>query len=89
MKAGWQYLLWSVLALGVCASALWVVNTSHEIRQMHKRMQAARESYDEQLAMQSRLLLERSAAAALPQVEKIATERLAMQFPTDIRRVFP
>ena len=64
MKAGWQYLLWSVLALGVCASALWVVNTSHEIRQMHKRMQAARESYDEQLAMQSRLLLERSAAAA-------------------------
>lgn len=78
---------WVVLAVGIVSSALLVVRSTHELRVLHHEMQAVRKAHDEQLTQQSRLLLERSAKAALPGVEQVAVEQLEMEFPAEIARI--
>jgi cell division protein FtsL len=50
-------------------------------------LEAAQRSQDEALAVQSRLLIERSALAAYQNVERTAQVKLDMQFPTTVERV--
>jgi cell division protein FtsL len=81
--------IWVVLAALITASALLVVDSTHRVRTLHGEMQSAIEAHDEQMKEQSRLLLERSARAALPAVEQVATEELGMKFPLTTMRVGP
>jgi len=81
--------IWVALAVAVIFSALLVIDATNEVRVLHRELQAAVEARDEQMKEQSRLLLERSAEAALPVVEQIAIDQLGMQFPGQIVRVTP
>ncbi len=81
--------IWMLLAAGVMASAILVVDATHEVRSLHSELQAAITAHDEQMKERSRLLLERSARAALPEVEQVATEQLGMKFPHAALRLEP
>lgn len=81
--------VWMLLAAGIMASAILVVDATHEVRTLHSELQAAIADHDEQMKERSRLLLERSARAALPQVEQVATEQLGMKFPPAALRLDP
>lgn len=81
--------IWMLLSAGIVASAVLAVDATHEVRTLHGELQAAIAEHDEQMKEQSRLLLERSARAALPEVEQVASEQLGMKFPAAALRLEP
>ena len=78
-----------VLLVAVVASGIQVALVSHSVRDLHGELEAAQEAQDEHLAEYSRLLLERSALSAYQNVERLAEEELAMQFPETVERIDP
>lgn len=86
MSAG-RFLLWLLALLLVVVSGLQVAYSAKENRDLHMSLEAAQRSQDEALAVQSRLLLERSALAAYQNVERTAQVKLDMQFPATVERV--
>lgn len=81
--------IWISLAVGIASSALLVVKSTREMGELHHEMQQIGIDQDQQLMLQSRLLLERSAKVALPGVEQTAIEQLGMEFPAKIARIDP
>jgi cell division protein FtsL len=81
--------VWLVLSVTITGSAILAVNATDEVRALHGELQAAITAHDEQMKEQSRLLLERSARAAWPEVEQVATEQLGMKFPATAMRLEP
>jgi len=84
-----RIVIWTALALGIAGSALLVIKSTREMGKLHHELQLVGVAHDEQLMEQSRLLLERSAKAALPGVEQVAVEQLGMEFPVKIARIEP
>lgn len=84
-----RIIIWTALALGIAGSALLVIKSTREMGKLHHELQLVSAAHDEQLMEQSRLLLERSAKAALPGVEQVAVEQLGMEFPVKIARIEP
>ena len=78
-----------VLLIALVGSGVQVAMVSHEVRRLHGDLEAAQRAQDEHLAEHSRLLLERSALSAYQNVERLAEEKLAMQFPDDVERIEP
>ena len=78
----------TLLALLACvvASGLLVVQRAHEVRQLHKGLEAVRHQQDRLLEEHSRLLLERGALSAYYNVERVARTELNMQFPDQVRQ---
>lgn len=75
------------LLISVVASGLLVVQRTHEVRQLHKGLEAARQRQDRLLDEHSRLLLERGALSAYYNVERLAETDLGMRFPDQVRQV--
>ena len=78
-----------VLLVAIVASGIQVALVSHEVRRLHGELEAAQRAQDEHLAEYSRLLLERSALSAYQNVERLAEEKLAMEFPRTVERIEP
>jgi cell division protein FtsL len=72
------------LAIAVGATGIEVARIAHKVRALHADLERARQGQDELMSEHSRLLLERSAIAAYQNVERIAADRLAMQFPSQV-----
>jgi cell division protein FtsL len=81
--AAWFVLL---LVLNV-VSALFIVFSTHELRQIHMKIDEAQRNETRELARNSRLLLEKSSLASLNEVESIALEELGMLFPKNPGKV--
>ena len=81
VEGGFLFLVF--LALNV-VSALVVVFTTHELRQIHQSLDEAQRDETAELARNSRLLLEKSALAGLNEVESIALSELGMEFPNNL-----
>lgn len=75
------------LLISVVASGLLVVQRTHEVRQLHKGLEAARQRQDRLLDEHSRLLLERGALSAYYNVERLAETDLGMRFPDQVQQV--
>lgn len=71
----------SVLGGAVLLSALFVVDTSHQTRNLFMESERLRLEHDALIARRGRLLLERSTFSAYNRVETLAAERLAMRMP--------
>ena len=83
VKGGFWFLF--LLGLNV-VSALVVVFTTHELRQIHQSLDEAQRDETAELARHSRLLLEKSARAGLNEVESIARRELDMEFPNNLAK---
>jgi cell division protein FtsL len=84
-----EAILFGVLLIAIVASGIQVALVSHEVRRLHGELEAAQRAQDEHLAEYSRLLLERSALSAYQNVERLAEEKLAMEFPRTVERIEP
>ena len=67
-------------------SALFLVFSTHELRQTHQSLDEAQRDETVELARHSRLLLEKSTLAGLNEVESIALGKLAMEFPDNLAK---
>ena len=73
---------WFLFLLGLnVMSALVLVFSTHELRQIHQSLDEAQRDETAELARHSRLLLEKSTLAGLNEVESIALHELGMEFP--------
>ena len=81
VKGGFWFLF--LLGLNV-VSALVLVFTTHELRQIHQTLDEAQRDETAELARHSRLLLEKSTLAGLNEVESIALRELGMEFPDNL-----
>ena len=78
---------WFVFLLGLnVVSALVLVFSTHELRQIHQSLDEAQRDETAELARHSRLLLEKSTLAGLNEVESIALRELGMEFPTNLEK---
>ena len=78
---------WFLFLLGLnVVSALVLVFSMHEIRQIHQSLDEAQRDETVELARHSRLLLEKSTLAGLNEVEAIALRELSMEFPNDLTK---
>ena len=73
------------LLLAVIASALLVVDTRHQSRQLFLELEKLSLERDMANSEWSRLQLEQATLADAGRVEKIAYEKLGMKTPEDIR----
>ena len=79
--------LWFLFLLGLnVMSALVLVFSTHELRQIHQSLDEAQRDETVELARHSRLLLEKSTLAGLNEVESIALRELGMEFPTNLAK---
>ena len=69
-------------------SALVLVFSTHELRQIHQSLDEAQRDETAELARYSRLLLEKSTLAGLNEVETIALRELGMEYPDNLARPF-
>ena len=83
VEGGFWFLVF--LALNVM-SALFLVFSTHELRQIHQSLDEAQRNETAELARHSRLLLEKSALAGLNEVESIALSELGMEFPNNLAK---
>ena len=83
VKGGFWFLF--LLGLNV-VSALVVVFSTHELRQIHQSLDEAQRDETAELARHSRLLLEKSTLAGLNEVESIALRELGMEFPNNLAK---
>ena len=65
-------------------SALFLVFSVHELRQMHTELDETQRNETRELARNSRLLLEKSTLAGLNEVESVALRELGMEFPHNL-----
>ena len=78
---------WFLFLLGLnIASALALVFSTHELRQIHQSLDLAQRDETVELARHSRLLLEKSTLAGLNEVESIALSELGMEFPNNLEK---
>lgn len=77
----------AALLVAVVGSGIQVALVSQEVRRLHGALEEAQKAQDEHMAEYSRLLLERSALSAYQNVERLAEEELAMQFPDEVERI--
>ena len=78
---------WFLFLLGLnVVSALVLVFSTHELRQIHQSLDEAQRNETAELARHSRLLLEKSALAGLNEVESIALSELGMEFPNNLAK---
>ena len=82
-------LCWVAILTFAVVSGLQVVQQTQQVRLLHAQLQAAQSAHDIELAMHSRLLIERAALAAYQNVERIAQTELAMEFPHTVERLAP
>ena len=79
--------LWFLFLLGLnVMSALVLVFSTHELRQIHQSLDEAQRDETAELARHSRLLLEKSTLADLNEVESIALRELGMEFPINLEK---
>ena len=79
--------LWFLFLLGLnVVSALVLVFSTHELRQIHQSLDEAQRDETAELARHSRLLLEKSTLAGLNEVESIALRELDMEFPNNLAK---
>ncbi len=79
--------VWFFFLLGLnVVSALVLVFSTHELRQIHQSLDEAQRDETAELARHSRLLLEKSALAGLSEVESIALHELGMEFPNNLAK---
>ena len=79
--------LWFLFLLGLnVMSALVLVFSTHELRQIHQSLDEAQRDETAELARHSRLLLEKSTLAGLNEVEFIALHELGMEFPNNLAK---
>ena len=79
--------LWFLFLLGLnVVSALVLVFSTHELRQIHQSLDEAQRDETAELARHSRLLLEKSTLAGLNEVESIALRELGMEFPNNLAK---
>ena len=83
LEGGFWFLL--LLVLNVF-SALALVFSTHELRQIHQSLDEAQKDETVELARHSRLLLEKSTLAGLNEVESIALNELGMEFPNNLAK---
>ena len=83
IEGGFWFLF--LLSLNV-VSALVLVFSTHELRQIHQSLDEAQRDETTELARHSRLLLEKSTLAGLNEVESIALRDLGMEFPTNLAK---
>ena len=78
---------WFLFLLGLnVVSALVLVFSMHELRQIHQSLDEAQRDETVELARHSRLLLEKSSLAGLNEVESIALNELGMEFPNNLAK---
>ena len=78
---------WFLFLLGLnVVSALVLVFSTHELRQIHQSLDEAQRDETVELARHSRLLLEKSTLAGLNEVESIALRKLGMEFPNNLAK---
>ena len=78
---------WLLFLLGLnVVSALFLVFSTHELRQIHQSLDEAQRDETAELARHSRLLLEKSTLAGLNEVESIALRELGMEFPNNLAK---
>ena len=77
---GW-FVVSRVLALSVVASALSIIDTSHQCRQYYSRLQLLESEQWEMQEQWGRLLLEQSTWASHHRVERLARKQLGMRLP--------
>ena len=78
---------WFLFLLGLnVVSALVLVFSTHELRQIHQSLDEAQRDETAELARHSRLLLEKSTLAGLNEVESIALRELGMEFPSNLAK---
>ena len=78
---------WFFFLLGLnVVSALVLVFSTHELRQIHQSLDEAQRDETAELARHSRLLLEKSTLAGLSEVESIALRQLGMEFPNNLKK---
>ena len=87
--AGKRMGLTAALFVAAVASALQVVMATHQLREIHGKLEETRNYQDLLLAEHSRLLIERGAQSAYHHVERLAARELNMQFPDDVERILP
>lgn len=85
--SGLRFLLWLAALVVAVLSGIQVSISAHETRRLHGEFEAAQKAQDNALAVQSRLLVERSALAAYQNVESTAQQQLGMEFPKTVKRV--
>ena len=79
--------VWFLVLLGLnVVSALVLVFSTHELRQIHQSLDEAQRDETAELARHSRLLLEKSTLAGLNEVESIALRELGMEFPNNLAK---
>ena len=79
--------LWFLFLLGLnVVTALALVFSTHELRQIHQSLDEAQRDETVELARHSRLLLEKSTLAGLSEVESIALRELGMEFPNNLAK---
>ena len=79
--------IWFFVLLGLnVISALVLVFSTHELRQIHLSLDEAQRDETAELARHSRLLLEKSTLAGLNEVESIALRELGMEFPNNLAK---
>ena len=82
--------LWFFFLLGLnVVTALVLVFSTHELRQIHQSLDEAQRDETVELARHSRLLLEKSTLAGLSEVESIALRELGMEFPNNLAKPSP
>ena len=82
--------LWFLFLLGLnVVTALVLVFSTHELRQIHQSLDEAQRDETVELARHSRLLLEKSTLAGLSEVESIALRELGMEFPNNLAEPSP
>jgi len=80
---------WFFFFLGLnVVSALVLVFSTHELRQIHQSLDEAQRDETAELARHSRLLLEKSTLAGLNEVESIALHELGMEFPSNLAKPY-
>ena len=78
---------WFLFLLGLnVMSALVLVFSTHDLRQIHQSLDEAQKDETAELARHSRLLLEKSTRAGLNEVESIALRELGMEFPNNLAK---
>jgi len=85
--SGGRFLGWLLVLILVVTSGVQVAYSAKENRDLHIAFEASQRSLDEALAVQSRLLIERSTLSAYQNVERTAQAKLGMRFPHSVERV--
>ncbi|WGL17946.1 cell division protein FtsL [Microbulbifer bruguierae] len=80
---GLLLVVWSLLMV----SALGVVHTTQQSRELTAQLEQAQRHRDELRYEQERLLLERGAWSAYSRIEQVAKDKLKMRAPTPAERV--